>query len=99
MKKLLIALSLLAFVPSVVLAEAKRVSIPEKRNDCVTVSVDGKIKRYCINHPHGVIMDNEFFHVCMKYKKELDSHFHWHCFIPSDSGQDDIPVVTTDYFN
>lgn len=97
MKRLLIALSLLAFMPSVALAQVKRVSLPEKRNDCVTVSVDGKIKRYCINHPDGVIMSNEFFNICMKYDVELDSHFNWFCYISSDSGQDDIPVVTTDY--
>lgn len=95
MKKLIIALSLLAFMPSVALAQVKRVSVPEKRNDCVTVSVGGKIKRYCINHPDGVIVNNELFRVCMENQEVLDAYFNWFCYIRSDRGQDNIPVVYT----
>lgn len=97
MKKLIISVSiLLAFMPSVALAEVKRVSsVPEKRNDCVTVSIDGRIERYCINHPDGVIVNNDFFRVCMEHQEALDAYFNWFCYIRSDSGQDNIPVAYT----
>lgn len=95
MKKLIITLSLLAFMPSVALAEVKRVSVPEQRNDCVTVSVDGKVKRYCINHSDGVIVNNDFFRLCMDNQEALDAYFNWFCYIRSDSGKDNIPVTYT----
>lgn len=83
MKKVLIALSLLAFMPSVALANhITRVNPPTGRFNCLTVSINGKKTRYCAGTDMYII-SKFLFKNCGSIggrKREL------YCLAPSDSG-------------
>lgn len=83
MKKILIALSLLAFMPSVVLATTvKKVNVSTGRYNCLTVSINGKRAKYCAGND-GYIVSRLLFDHCQSIggkKREL------YCLAPSDAG-------------
>lgn len=84
MKRLLIALSLLAFMPSVTLATTvKKIDVATGRYNCLTVSINGKTAKYCSAGDDGYIISQVLFNHCSDIggkKREL------YCIAPSDGG-------------
>lgn len=83
MKRLLVALSLLAFMSSVALAgTVKRVNPSTGRYNCLTVSINGRKTRYCAGTDMYII-SRFLFNNCQSIggqKREL------YCLAPSDAG-------------